>query len=102
MLRNKSMLLKLENTIVFTIYKLFQGTMHHQHAVPLCLRVVSAGGTDSIILSACGTESMMLSARTESMDSLSAGAESIILSTPPAESLILSALFDRVISCYAK
>ncbi len=60
--------------------------------MPKCLRVVSAGGTDSIILSGGGAESMMLSACAESMDTLSAGTESIILSAPPAESMILSAV----------
>ncbi len=70
---------------------------HRQHTVPVCLRVASAGGAESIILSAGGVESMMLSARAESMDPLSTGADSIILSAPPAESMILSALFGHVI-----
>jgi hypothetical protein len=56
--------------------------------MPVCLRVASAGSTESIILSAGGAESMILSACAESMDTLSAGAESIILSAPPAESMI--------------
>ncbi len=102
MLHNKSMLLKLENIIVFTIYYLYQGTTHHQRTVPVCLQVVSAGGTESIILSAGGTESMMLSASAESMDTLITGAESIILSAPPAESMILSALFGCVTAAATK
>ncbi len=68
-----------------------------RYAVPVCLRVASAGGADSIILSAGGTESLMLSAHAERMDTLSAGTELIILSAPPTESMILSALFGRVI-----
>jgi hypothetical protein len=36
MLRDKSMSLKLENIVVFTIYKLFKGTPHRQRAVPVC------------------------------------------------------------------
>jgi hypothetical protein len=52
---------------------------HHQGAMPVCLRVASAGGTESIVLSAGGAENMMLSARAESMDTLSTSAESIIL-----------------------
>jgi hypothetical protein len=70
--------------------------MHCQHAVPVCLRVASAVGTESIILSTGGAESMMLSASAESMDTLDAGTESIILSTQLAESMILSALFSHV------
>jgi hypothetical protein len=66
--------------------------------VPVCLRVASASGAESIILSAGGTESVMLSARAESMDPLCAGADSIILSAPLTESMILSALFGHVIT----
>jgi hypothetical protein len=40
--------------------------------MPVCLRVASVGGPESIILSADSAESMMLSARAESMDTLSA------------------------------
>ncbi len=65
--------------------------------MPVCLRDVSAGGAESIILSASGAESMMLSACAESMDTLSAGTESILLSVPPVVSMILSALLCRVI-----
>jgi hypothetical protein len=36
--------------------------IHCQCAVPECLRVMSAGGAESVILSAGGAESMMLSA----------------------------------------
>ncbi len=72
--------------------------MHHQRAVPVCLRVASVCGAESIILSAGGTESMMLSVRTESMDPLSASTDIIILSASPPESMILSALFGRVIT----
>jgi hypothetical protein len=43
----------------------------HQRTVPVCLRVASAGGAESIILSAGGAESMMLSVFAESMDTLS-------------------------------
>jgi hypothetical protein len=63
--------------------------MHRQHAMHVCLRVVSVGGAESIIFSAGSTESMMLSA--------CADTESIILSAPPAENMILSALFGCVI-----
>jgi hypothetical protein len=66
-------------------------------AMPVCLRVTSAGSAESIILSAGGVESMMLSTHAESMDTHSAGAENIILTVPPAESMILSALFVHVI-----
>jgi hypothetical protein len=66
--------------------------MHCCCAVPVCLRVASAGGAESVILSAGGAESLMLSARGESMDTLSAGTESIILSAPLTESMILSAV----------
>jgi hypothetical protein len=64
-------------------------------AMPVCLQVASAGGTESIILSAGGIKSMMLLVPIESMDNLSTGAESIILSAPPAESMILSVLFAQ-------
>ncbi len=95
------MSLKLENIIVhyYLIAILRHDALltHRQRAMPVCLRVASAGGAESIILSAGGAESMMLSACTESMNPLSAGADSIILSAPLAESMILSALFGCVI-----
>ncbi len=72
--------------------------------MPECLRVVSAGGAESIILSAGNAESMILSAGgAESMmlsDTLSAGAESaesIILSALPTESMIMD---SAVWMCY--
>jgi hypothetical protein len=66
MLRNKSMLLKLENIFVFT------GTTHCQCTVPVCLRIASAGGAESIIVSVGSAESMMLLVHAESKDTLSA------------------------------
>jgi hypothetical protein len=76
-------------------------SMHCQCTMPVCLRVASMGGAESIILSVGGAESMMLSARAESMDPLSAGADGIILSALPAESMMLSALFGCVIALTA-
>ncbi len=69
---------------------------HRRCTVPVCLRVASAGGAESIIFSAGGAESMMFSARAESMDSLSTSTESIHTFSAPTESMILSA----VLLCY--
>ncbi len=68
--------------------------MHRWRAMPVCLRVASAGSAESIILSAGGAESMMLSVGGTASIILSAHAKSIILSTMPTESMILSALLD--------
>jgi hypothetical protein len=57
MLHDKSMLLKLENIIVFLIYLLAILRID----MP-CLSVCSAGGTESIIVSVPPAESMILSA----------------------------------------
>ncbi len=65
--------------------------------MPVCLRVASAGGAESIILPVGGAENMMLSACAESMDTLSTGAESIILAAPPAGSMILQVLLGCVV-----
>jgi hypothetical protein len=69
---------------------------HRQCAVPVCLRVASAGSAESIILSADGTESIILSAGGAESMILSARAESMIVSVLPAESMIFSVLFDCV------
>jgi hypothetical protein len=97
MLHHKSMLLKLENIIVFTIYLLFQGMKHPQCAVPLFLQVASVGGAKRVILSVGGAEKIILSAGGAESMMLSACAKSMIVSAPPAESMILLAPFHCVI-----
>jgi hypothetical protein len=63
----------------------------------VCLRVVSVGSAESmIIVSAGSAERMMLSAHAGSMDTLSTGAESIILSALPTESITLRAVWSCV------
>ncbi len=85
MLHDKSMLLKLDNIIVFIMYLL---ALLRHYALLMHLSNCSAGSAESIILSMGGTESMMLSACAESM----------IVSVPPLESMILSAPIDCVIT----
>ncbi len=102
MLHNKSMLLKLENIIVFTIYyssylRYDPSLTHHACVLAGCISgwhqsiILSVGGAERIILSAGGAKSMMFSAC----------AESIMVSAPPAESMILSAPFDHIITLTA-
>jgi hypothetical protein len=96
MLRDKSMLLKLENIIVFTVYLLAilwhdAPLMHRTWVYAGCaaLRVsYSQWAALRLLLSVGSAASMMLSACTESM----------IVSAPPAASMILSALFCHVIN----
>ncbi len=98
MLGNKSMTIKLENFIVFTMYLL--AILRHDASltpVPECLRITSAGGAESIIVSVGSAETIILSAGGAESMMLSAWAESMIVSVPPAESMIFSALFDSVV-----
>jgi hypothetical protein len=94
------MLLKLENIIV-AILRHNTSSMHHVCVFVGCLAsgaesiILSAGGTEGMMVSACTDKSMLLSAP-ESMI-LSVCTESMIVSAPPAESMILSGKIDLVI-----
>jgi hypothetical protein len=88
MLCNKSMLLKLENIIVFTMYFL-------SYFKARCI-------IDAPCLSVCGLhQRAALRVSYSQREMLSACAESMIVSAPPAESMILLAPFDSVITYYA-
>ncbi len=52
-------------------------SMHRWRTVPVCLRVASASGAESIILSVEGAECMMLSMHAESMDTPNTSTESM-------------------------